>query len=164
MTYDKQQLQAQADTYCQQHHSSISRILGFGTQGIVFQTTHNTALKVHARKEAYLRERLIYERLKERKVDSVRGLQIPRILNWDDHLCSFEMSIVHVPCVLDFGGAYLDEPPEHMSRDEMWTAQKSDEFGDHWEEAKAVIRELEHRADIWLVDVNNGNIKFTLPG
>ncbi len=28
--------------------------------------------------------------------------------------------------------------------------------------AKAVIKEIEFRADIWLADVNTGNIKFNL--
>ena len=29
-----------------------------------------------------------------------------------------------------------------------------------WYEAKAIIREIELRADIWLADINTGNIKF----
>lgn len=37
---------------------------------------------------------------------------------------------------------------------------KAEEFGDNWEEAQAVIREIEFRADIWLADINTGNIKF----
>ena len=85
---------------------------------------------------------------------------IPRIVNWDDQLLTFEMSIVHVPCVLDFGGAYLDEPPEHMVRDDFWRKEKSEEFGDNWLEAQEIIKEIEFRGDIWLVDVNTGNIKF----
>jgi hypothetical protein len=37
-----------------------------------------------------------------------------RILEWDDKLYILEMSIVHVPCVLDFGGAYLDKRLDHF--------------------------------------------------
>jgi hypothetical protein len=85
---------------------------------------------------------------------------IPRILHWEDSLLTFEMSIVHVPCVIDFGGAYLDHAPDHMKRDEFWLESKQEEFGKNWEEAQAIIRELEYRADIWLSDVNTGNIKF----
>ena len=71
------------------------------------------------------------------------------------------MSIVHVPCMLDFGGAYLDNCPEHLLiRDEEWEVDKKEEFGDNWEEAKAIIREIEIRANIWLADINTGNIKF----
>ena len=47
-----------------------------------------------------------------------------------------------------------------MVRDEEWEEQKAEEFDKHWEEAKAVIREIEYRAEIWLADVNTGNIKF----
>ena len=70
------------------------------------------------------------------------------------------MSIVHVPCVLDFGGAYLDTPPDHMIRDENWQTEKSEDFGEYWEKAQAVIREIEFKANIYLADVNSGNIKF----
>ena len=87
-------------------------------------------------------------------------MSIPRIVGWDDELLTFEMSIVHVPCVIDFGGAYLDTPPDHMTRDAIWETQKSEEFGENWERAKSVIREIEHRVDIWLADINTGNIKF----
>jgi hypothetical protein len=88
-------------------------------------------------------------------------MSIPRIVSWDNNLFVFEMSVVHVPCVIDFGGAYLDTAPDHMSRDQIWLEQKAEEFGGNWEEAQAVIRELEYRAGIWLADVNTGNIKFT---
>ena len=81
-------------------------------------------------------------------------------MNWDDDLNIFEMSVVHVPCVIDFGGAYLDNPPQHMIRDEEWLREKAEEFADNWEEAQAVVRELEYRAGIYLSDVNSGNIKF----
>ncbi len=91
---------------------------------------------------------------------TVRGLMIPRIKNWDDQLFAFEMSMVHVPCVLDFGGAYLDQRPEHVIRDDQWFEEKASEFGENWQEAQAVIREIECRGDIWMSDVNTGNIKF----
>jgi hypothetical protein len=62
--------------------------------------------------------------------------------------------------MLDFGGAYLDYLPEHLNRDDVWFKDKQIEFGDNWEEAMSVIREIEHRADLWLADINTGNIKF----
>ena len=159
-TYDKAKLKAKADEYCRQNNTILSREIGFGTQGVVYKTQHNTAIKVYDLKEGYQRERDVYTRLKERKIQSIRGLSVPRILNWDDELSVFEMSIVAVPCILDFGGAYLDVAPDHMCRDEIWLAQKSEDFGQNWEEAQSVIKEIEFRADIWLADVNSGNIKF----
>ena len=106
--------------------------MGHGTQGMVFKTVQNTALKVHSREEAYQREVGVYRRLTKRKVTSIRGLQIPRFLNSDDQLFALEMSIVHVPCVLDFGSTYLDHPPEHLLRDESWMNEKEEDFGTDW--------------------------------
>lgn len=143
------------------HGISITQELGHGTQGVVYQTRTNTAIKVYDLSSGYFRERDIYMRLRERLIDSVRKFKIPRILNWNNELLVLEMSIVHVPCMLDFGGAYLDDCPEHLLiRDEEWEIDKKEEFGEHWEEAKAIIREVEVRADIWLADINTGNIKF----
>ena len=153
-------LRSKAEQYCSTNDTNISRELGFGTQGIVFKSGHNTAIKVYNLQDGYRREKSVYKRLEERKVHSVQEMSIPRIVGWDDELLTFEMSIVHVPCVIDFGGAYLDTPPDHMTRDAIWETQKSEEFGENWERAKSVIREIEHRVDIWLADINTGNIKF----
>ena len=159
-TYERERLKRNAEEYCRINTTFIARELGFGTQGIVYKTQHNTAIKVYDLVAGYERELAVYRRLKERHISVIRGLTIPRIISWSDSLCTFEMSIVHVPCIIDFGGAYLDELPQHMLRDEIWTAQKAEEFGAYWNEAQAVIREIEFRADIWLADVNTGNIKF----
>ena len=70
----------------------------------------------------------MYQRLEERNIHSVQGMSIPRIVGWDDELLAFEMSIVHVPCVIDFGGAYLDTAPDHIIRDEIWETHKLEEF------------------------------------
>lgn len=149
-----------ANQYCDNNETAIIDQLGFGTQGMVFLTKRNSAIKVYSLRQGYERERDVYKRLLDRNIKSIRGLTIPRIKNWDDALYIFEMSVVHVPCILDFGGAYLDKQPEHMTRDEHWLKAKEEEFGKNWEEAQSVIRELEYRADIWLSDVNTGNIKF----
>lgn len=87
---------------------------------MVFLTERNSAVKVYNLKQGYERERDIYKRLLDRDIKSIRGLMIPRIKYWEDNLYVFEMSVVHVPCMLDFGGAYLDNAPEHMTRDEHW--------------------------------------------
>jgi hypothetical protein len=160
ITYDRTALRAKADQYCQGNNTSVKQQLGYGTQGVVFLTERNSVVKVHSLKQGYQRERDAYRRLQERNIVTVRGLMIPRIKNWDDQLFAFEMSMVHVPCVLDFGGAYLDQRPEHVIRDDQWFEEKASEFGENWQEAQAVIREIECRGDIWMSDVNTGNIKF----
>jgi len=158
--YDKSFLRSKAERYCELNETSITQELGFGTQGVVYQTSKVSAIKVHNLEIGYKRERDIYARLKERDIQSIRGFMIPRIINWDDAIWIFEMSIVHVPCILDFGGAYLNEAPAHMNRDEYWEQQLSEDFGENWSEAKAVLREIEYAADIYIADVNTGNIKF----
>lgn len=159
-TYDKAKLKLKAEEYSRRNGTIVAREIGFGTQGIVYKTQHNTAIKVYDLEQGYKRERDVYRRLKERDIHSIRGLNIPRIEKWDDALYVLEMSVVHVPCLVDFGGAYIDTAPDHMVRDEIWETQKAEEFGENWEEAQAVIREIEFRANIWLADVNTGNIKF----
>jgi len=159
--YDKNILLQKAKTYSSNKSIDIIQELGHGTQGIVYQTNRNTAIKVYDLGSGYLRERDIYKRLQERKIESLNNFKIPRILEWDDDFYILEMSIVHVPCVLDFGGAYLDKRPDHfIERNEEWESEKREEFGENWDEAKVIIREIEQRADIWLADINTGNIKF----
>ena len=160
IVYNQADIEAKAVKYSHSIRASVVLQLGFGTQGMVFRTNRNTAIKVYDREDGYRREHAIYQRLKERKIFEIRGLMIPRLKRHDDTLFVIEMSVVHVPCIIDFGGAYLDFAPEHMVRDEMWEEQKAEEFGAYWEYAKAVIREIEYRANIWLADVNTGNIKF----
>ena len=160
MGYDKNNLESKAKTYCRLRGLILTRELGFGTQGVVYKTSRNTALKVYDLADGFNREIDVYFRLQERRITHIRGMSVPRIMDFDADLLAFEMSIVRVPCVLDFGGAYLDEKPDHMSRDESWFSSKAFEFGENWDEAQAVIRELEYRGDLWLADVNTGNIKF----
>jgi hypothetical protein len=159
MTYNIRSLKSKAIDYCKARNTSITQQIGHGTQGIVYRTAHNTAIKVHDLVAGFERELAIYQRLKEQNIHEIRGMKIPRLVDSDYALYVFEMSIVHVPCVLDFGGAYL-YVPDHMIRDEHWMQEKAAEFGDDWVEAQAVIRELEYTAEIALVDVNPGNIKF----
>lgn len=158
--YDRKELRKVADQYCDDNRILVCQQLGFGTQGVVFFTERLSAIKVHARNDGYSRERDVYLRLRDRSVDSVQGLTVPRLLHWDDGLRVLEMSVVHVPCILDFGGTYLDIAPPHMCRDDQWQLEKAEEFGANWERAQSVIREIEHRAAIWLSDVNIGNIKL----
>lgn len=163
LLYSKETLKEKASKYCASNATRLVREIGFGTQGVVYKTKRNTAIKVYALKEGYFRECAVYKRLEERGIQSIQGLKIPRIMNWDDDLTTFEMSIVHIPCILDFGGAYVDTAPEHLVRDEIWIKEKSEEFGENWDQAVSVIREIEGRADIYLADVNTGNIRFCTP-
>lgn len=159
--YNKNKIKEKAILYCQRQGIKIIQELGHGTQGIVYQSSNNSAIKVYDLFDGYTRERNVYIRLKERLIFSIQNFKVPRLLNWDDDLFALEMSIVHVPCVLDFGGAYLDNVPKHLPvRDEEWEKEKIEEFESNWEDAKSIIREIELKGDLWLADINTGNIKF----
>jgi hypothetical protein len=82
--------------------------IGFGTDGHVWSTDRNSAIKVLESRDCYLRERDAYRRLTEQGVTSVDGLVIPQLLSFDDELLIIEMEIVRPPYLLDFGKAYLD--------------------------------------------------------
>ena len=90
----------------------------------------------------------------------IRRAEVPQLLGCDNELWVIEMTIVTRPFVLDFAGAYLDQPPEFS--DEVlsdWRAQKEEDFGSHWPEVQAIIRALESYG-VFMSDVNPGNVSF----
>lgn len=119
-----------------------------------------SAIKVHEHERDYCRERDVYLRLRDFEVTDIRGCVVPEMLRCDDELWVIEMTVVARPFVLDFAGAYLYEPPE-FPEDVMeeWRAEKQEQFGARWPEVQAILRFLEGY-DIFMVDVNPGNISF----
>jgi len=112
-----------AQTFASQHQLQLAERLGFGIHGIIFvaegkSTAGKTALKVHRSVEPYLREREVYERLRDGGVSEILGFNVPQLIRFDDGLRIIEMSIVARPFVLDFAGAWLDTPPDFP--DETW--------------------------------------------
>ena len=143
----------------------MGKRLGSGVHGIVFTAESQlqkvwSALKAHESESAYARERGVYLYLRELAVDAILNCNVPALLDFDDELKILEMTIVDRPFVLDFGGAYLHLPPDFP--DEVraeWRAEKMEQYGERWPEVQAVLCELE-RLDIYMVDVNPGNISF----
>ncbi len=121
-----------AKRYCQLHASELStRVnLGFGVHGTVFTCRRldfgaATALKIHERALPYQRERDVYFRLRDLQISEIEGHHVPILVDHDDDLLAIEMSIVVRPFVLDFGGAYLDIPPDYGPEViEQWTREK----------------------------------------
>lgn len=85
--------------------------LGNGTDGIVFATDRNSAIKVLESAAGYSRELRAYQRLKELGIGLVDGLAIPSLVDHDDQFLIVEMDIVQPPYLIDFGKAYTDESP-----------------------------------------------------
>ena len=163
------EIQRRADSYFTNKGYFADSCLGAGTQGTVFvanilsQTSapfEQVAVKIHARQIAYDRELLVYLRLKDLEISYVCGHRIPILVDHDDDLLAIEMTIVSPPFCLDFGGAYLDRPPDYSP--EVWAdwhKQKSEAFEDDWPATLNIIRTLENYG-IFIADVNPGNIKF----
>jgi hypothetical protein len=70
---------------------------------------------------------------------------------------------VSPPFIVDFGGAYLDELPEHATTAEVfeqWLQDKQEQFGKRWEEVRVALEDFTNLYKIYIVDVNPGNIRF----
>ncbi len=159
-------IQQNALTYASRHGLQLAERLGFGVHGIIFVAENKsksgkTAVKAHYEREPYLRERAIYERLKNEGVTDVLGFNVPQFIHADDELRVIEMSIVTRPFVLDFAGAHLGAPPDFP--DEIWAeweAGKRELFDARWPEVKKVLAALEEWK-IYMVDVSPSNVAFS---
>ena len=68
--------------YTSRHALEIRELLGSGIHGIVYVVESKTdpgrrAVKLHRDSDAYLREKMAYERLIEKRVDTILGFQVP---------------------------------------------------------------------------------------
>jgi hypothetical protein len=162
---NRPELLRRAQEYCEGHGLTICQPLGAGVHGSVFAVESQTekkvsAVKVHEQERAYCRERDVYRRLKECDVADVCGCAVPEMLRCDDRLWAIEMTVVTRPFVLDFAGAYLDEPPD-FSEEVLaeWRAEKHEQFGTRRPDVQAVLRSLEGYG-VFMMDANPGNISF----
>ena len=139
--------------------------LGVGTQGSVFvfnnpSLSQQVAVKFHDREIAYQRELAVYLRLQDLEITHVHGHRVPLLINYDDELLAIEMTIVSPPFCLDFGGAYLDRPPDYSP--EVWAdwrKMKSEAFEDNWLHVEKILAEFKSFG-VYIADVNPGNIRF----
>ncbi|MDQ3623243.1 MAG: hypothetical protein M3463_12240 [Verrucomicrobiota bacterium] len=156
---------ANAEVYCARHRLRLLERLGTGIHGIVFAVEGNAvfgaaALKVHYSPEPYLRERRVYERLKELQIAEIRGFEVPQLLDFDDELLALKMTIVTPPFVLDFAAAYLDFAPEFSDEIwEEWVRKNEEQFGAHWPTAQMILGDLRDLG-IHMHDPSPGNIRF----
>ena len=163
------EVEQRARDYCDRRGYSIDSRLGVGTQGSVYvinipsqssDRLDQVAVKFHDREIAYNRERDVFLRLRDLQIEEVGGHMVPQLIDYDDELLAIEMTIVSPPFCLDFGGAYLDRPPDYSPevwRD--WEEMKSMAFEDNWPHVKKILSTLESFG-IYVADVNPGNIAF----
>jgi len=162
---DRPELVGRASEYCRRAGLELGPQLGYGVHGTVFTALgqsgpDGSAVKVHESERFYRRERDVYRRLADEGVHSVLDFRVPRILGCDDDLWVIEMTVVSPPFVLDFAGAYLDEPPDYPE-DVLaeWDQEKREQFGERWPTVQAILRRLQGFG-VFLADVTPNNIQF----
>jgi hypothetical protein len=161
----REELVRRVEQYVTRKGSVLGKQLGSGVHGSVFAVRNQTepgrsAVKGYEQESHYRRERDVYLRLHERALSQLRGCAVPEMIEFDDALWIIEMTIVTRPFVLDFAGAYLDRLPDFPEEAWAdWRAEKAEQFGVHWPEAQAILRELESYG-IYMEDVSPGNISF----
>jgi hypothetical protein len=151
-------LEKKANQYAKQAGIEIVSQLGYGTDGTVFETDRESAVKVVERERNYLHELQCYQRLKAKKISKLRGFSIPRLLGHDDPLMVIEMTIVTPPYLIDFGKVYIDKRPDPSWRRDF-EIEGRDMFEGRWPEVRRLLGALEVHG-IYYLDPKPGNIRF----
>lgn len=157
----RREFETKAKRFARKRSIQIVRELGYGCDGTVFATSRPSAVKFLRFERLFQRELSVYERLRDHRVSEVNGFAVPELIEADTEMLAIEIGIVSPPFILDFAGAYLDEPPEYPPEVmQAWDAEKQDQFGaERWETVKILMFAF-RRMGIYLVDVKPGNITF----
>jgi hypothetical protein len=135
---------------------------GPGQDGFVMESSDVTGVKFFDREERFRREVDVYLRLKERKIRSVAGHNVPRLLNVVPSLLVLEMTIVQRPFVLDFAGAKLPHEIPDFDAEiiEAHHEHLQELFGTRWADALHVAEMFRMATGYTLLDIHPGNIAF----
>jgi hypothetical protein len=143
-------------------HVHVNRFLGGGTDGDVWETTRNTALKLLQYEKGYYNERDSYLRLQEYGItQKIAGFWIPSIVSYCDESLVVEMDMMQAPpYVIDFAKVRIDRPPEFSEQTVRdFEQQGVEHFEHHWPEVKVLLNHLES-FQIYYLDPKRGNITF----
>ena len=137
------------------------KVLGYGNDGIVYQTHRASALKICQQINKYHRELAAYERLRECKVTEICGFSVPILVGSSEKLMAIEMSVVQPPCIVDFAQAYLDFPFEYEEgSEEHWWNQIREDFGNNFAKAEEVFYFMQNKFDLYYYDLAPRNLMF----
>lgn len=149
-----------AEKYALRQGLTLSSSVGGGVNGSVWYTNSHSAVKVFDRLDAYVRERDAYIKLTDLNVTFINEFAVPRLRGFDNELLIVEMDIVQPPFVVDFAGAYLDNPPDFPPEVLAEQEDKNKEhFGSKWPKVRQLLAALRGMG-IHYVDINRGNIRF----
>lgn len=140
----------------------LSQFLGSGTDGAVWATNKDTAIKVFHRSGGYFNERDTYQRLADFGVtESIDGFWIPKMHYYDDRLMVVEMDIMHQPpFIIDFAKVRLNSDPD-FSEETLADNERQgrDLFEDRWPAVASLLSALESYL-IYYLDPKPQNIVF----
>jgi hypothetical protein len=134
--------------------------LGSGTDGAVWKSNRETAVKVFERQANYTIELECYKRLATAGVTAIGRFSVPRLIGYDDELWVLEITIVEPPFIIDFAKSYLDRPPDYSAEVLADDEERNREvFEDRWREVKSLLWALRQHG-IYYMDPKPGNIMF----
>ena len=149
-----------AAEYAIERGRKLTRFLGDGNDGAVWESNSHTAVKAVERHDSYLRERDAYFRLCDNGIYEIHGFAVPYLVDHDDTRQVVEMTVVFPPCIIDFAKAYVDRPPDftpEILRD--WREDESKLFDDDWDKVEELLASL-REIGIFYFDAKPGNIRF----
>jgi len=97
----RSQLRSTAEAYAFLRGTSLSRFLGDGNDGAVWESRNQTAIKALERPDSYRRELASLRRLDELAISSIHGFAIPTLVGYDDTLKVVEMTVVFPPSIIE---------------------------------------------------------------
>lgn len=155
---DESLLKERANQYAEQVEARLLAELGHGTDGSVFKSTRETAIKAFKRQRNYAHELQCYQLLEAKRITQVKDFTVPSLIGFDDSLLVIEMTIVAPPYLIDFAKVSIRKPP-----DPIWRSQVEEEgqelFENHWPVVRSALAILELHG-IYYLDPKPGNIRF----
>jgi len=137
-------------------------MLGYGSDGSVWQSSRRTAVKAVYQQKNFVHELECYRRLKAAEVRRVGMFDVPFLEDFDEQIRIIEISIVQPPYLLDFGKVYLDRAPTHLYDEQMMANAElewQERFGNRWSKVRHAMRMLEKHG-IYYYDPRPGNVCF----
>jgi hypothetical protein len=142
--------------------ANLKEFLGDGTDGEVWLTDYDTAIKAYNYECGYLNERDAYLRLAEYGVtESLNGFWLPKMLRWSDELQVIEMDFMQTPpYIIDFAKVKINFPPD-FSEETLADQEKKglEDFGRNWHKVRLLLDSLES-FQIYYLDPTTSNIAF----
>ena len=134
--------------------------LGRGTDGSVWTSNNDSAVKALERQKNYRTELECYQRFKNRRIKSILGFSVPELIGWNDDLWIIEMRIVTPPFILDFAKSYLDQPADYSAVTMAeWDEEGQERFEGRWPRVRSLLSALESFG-IYYYDAKPANIMF----